>query len=80
MCRANAHVISTSQPCPTGTGLRVACLLRVANTCLAAIGRRRVGARSGLDPATARFGACAEGGKAAIHWNSVAWAKPFVES
>ena len=53
----------------TVTGLRVARSLRLAYTSLAAVFRLRVGASSNPSPATARFRAWTENGKAAIHRN-----------
>ena len=51
----------------TVTGLRVTRFLRVAYTSPAAISRLRIGASSDPSPATTRFRACAECGKAAVH-------------
>ena len=53
----------------TFTGFCVACFLRLAYTSPATMFRLRIGAGSDPSPATARFRASAEDGKAAMHRN-----------
>ena len=65
----NKHHSSFMQTRRTCTGLCVACFLHVTYASPAAVSRRRIGAGSGPNAATARFGAWAEGRKASTHWS-----------